>query len=315
VDVRQLRYFVRIIETRSFSKAAQILRVAQPALGLQIRKLEEELGTQLLVRHSRGVEPTEAGLVLLRNAQEILARIDATVQELRDFAGAPRGKIVLGMTPSVSVMLAATLLRRCAELLPEVSLILVEEVSSVLIEWVDTDRLDMTFAYKLAETRGLTFEPLVVEDIFFVASPGSPGDRPGPITLAEVARHKLIMPGAPHGLRQLLEEAAQRLGVTLDTALEMRSVATTLHLVEQRLGNTVLPYGAARREVEEGRLVARPIEAPRIARTLYLVYSNRRPLSKPELAIRGLVRQLVADEIARSQGIWVAPQGAADAAS
>ena len=92
MDVRQLRYFVSVIELRSFSRAAEVLHVAQPALGLQIRKLEDELHTQLLVRHSRGVEPTPAGNLLRERALTILAEMEETKQALRDFSGPPRGR-------------------------------------------------------------------------------------------------------------------------------------------------------------------------------------------------------------------------------
>ena len=102
MDVRQLRYFVEVVQAKSFTKAAERVRVAQPALGFQVRKLEEELGSKLLVRHSRGVRTTEAGDALLKHAHAILRQIELAKQEVIDLAGPPRGPLALGVTPTAS---------------------------------------------------------------------------------------------------------------------------------------------------------------------------------------------------------------------
>jgi len=127
MDVRQLRYFTEIVEAKSFTRAADRVRVAQPALGLQIRKLEEELGVSLLHRHSRGVEPTEAGIVLLGHANAILKQIEQAQRDVTDLSGPPRGAVVLGITPTASALLATRLIRTCQALYPGVSLNLFDE--------------------------------------------------------------------------------------------------------------------------------------------------------------------------------------------
>jgi LysR family nitrogen assimilation transcriptional regulator len=96
MNLKQLRYFVRVVEAESLSKASELLCVAQPAIGLQIKHLEEELGTKLLVRHSRGVKPTEAGARLLEDAYDILRRIDDAMLRVRDEGDTPRGMITIG---------------------------------------------------------------------------------------------------------------------------------------------------------------------------------------------------------------------------
>jgi LysR family nitrogen assimilation transcriptional regulator len=295
---------VRIIETRSFTRAAEQLHIAQPALGLQIRKLEEELGVQLMIRHSRGVEPTEAGEILLGEARDILARIVDTTRRLRDLSATPQGRLVIGLTPSAALLFAAKLIKRASERLPGLNINLVEEVSQYLTEWVEQDRIDFGLAYKMSDGAALAFTPLMVEEIFFVTQPGSAADRPGSITLSEVATYPLVFPGVPHGLRQLVEEQAERRKLTLDVRFEMQSVATARELVEEGIASTLLPFGAVRREVADGRLVARPIAEPRISRTLNIVTSARRPPSRGETAVCAILRELVAEEIARGSGVW-----------
>jgi LysR family nitrogen assimilation transcriptional regulator len=98
MDIKQLRYFLGVLEARSITKAADTMAIAQPALGLQIRKLEDELGVDLLVRHSRGITPTEAGLRLAQHAESLLRQFDRMHQDMVDFAGARRSLITVGMS-------------------------------------------------------------------------------------------------------------------------------------------------------------------------------------------------------------------------
>ncbi len=302
MDIRQLTYFVRTVELGSITTAAQQLRVAQPALGFSIRKLEEELEVQLLVRHSRGVEPTEAGQELYRRAVDILGRTEEARQVLKDFAGDPRGKVVIGMTPSTSQALSTKLIMASAETLPNVSIAIVEDMSGVLMEWVDEERLDLCLAYEVPPTKTRNSEPLACEDLFLVTAPdGSPGDE---ITLADVAKFRLLMPPSPHGLRDLVEDAAKDQGFTLTVAYEIQSSTTLKDLAAQGLGAAVLPYGTIAKDVAQGRVKSQRIIAPPITRTLNLSYSARRSLPKAARALRDLLRRLVIEESEGSGSSW-----------
>ena len=113
MDIKQLRYFMGVLEAKSITKAAEQLYVAQPALGLQIRKLEEELGVELFVRHSRGVTATEAGILLSQHARVLLRQFARARQELLDFAKSPHGRVAIGLTPTGDAVLVAELAARC----------------------------------------------------------------------------------------------------------------------------------------------------------------------------------------------------------
>jgi len=305
LDIRQLRYFSAVLEHRSFTRAAELLRIAQPALGLQIRKLEEELDVQLLVRHSRGVEPTEAGLLLQRHADDILRRVQVARQELRDLSDEPRGRVTLGLTPSTSILFAKRLIERVEELLPKVQLSIVEELSTVLIEWMRDDRLDLALAYNVPEQTGLDTEAVLRESLFYVQGSAAAGTDQRTVAFAEVAGRPLVMPGMPHGLRLLLEHHAQQEGLELQISVEIQSVSSVRDLVEQGIGTTVLPYGAVARQVEEGRLVARRIVEPEIQRTLFLIASGRRPATRAERALLKIIRTLVGELTRDESGIWL----------
>jgi LysR family nitrogen assimilation transcriptional regulator len=126
MDVRQLRYFVGVLEAKSLNKASGLLHVAQPALGAQIRNLERELGLKLLHRHPRGVEPTEAGERLARHARQLLLQIDRMRQELSDYATVPSGRVLMCMPRSLPREVSTSIAERCQTTLPDIKLRIVE---------------------------------------------------------------------------------------------------------------------------------------------------------------------------------------------
>lgn len=301
MDVRQLRYFVEIVEAKSFTRAADRVRVAQPALGLQIRKLEEELGVPLLHRHSRGVEPTEAGLVLLGHANAILKQIEQAQREVTDLSGPPRGNVVLGITPTASALLASRLIRSCQELYPGVSLNIFEGMSEEVMRRLADNSLDMGFSYNPGAAKGIATEPLLTEDLFLVGTPGTddPGDK---VSFREVGKRALILPSRGFGLREWVEDTARDQEITLEIAFEIDSVATQRELVESGLGFTILPYAAVHQAVTAKRLFAAQIVRPKISRTLNIAYAASHSENKATQAVREVIDRVVATSIAESDG-------------
>jgi LysR family transcriptional regulator, nitrogen assimilation regulatory protein len=306
MTIRQLRYFLRIIELKSFSKAAAYLHVAQPALGLQIRKLEEELGVKLLNRHSRGITPTEAGLLLREHANIILRQIERAKLSLTDLSGPPRGKIAVGVTPTLNLILAAQLVERCIRDYPSVSLSIVGGMSEDLMKWIESDRLDLAFSYNPSAVQGLMCEPLLIEDLCLISPGSTPGARSNEesASLDEVADLPLILPSMSSGLRSLVEEAANERGIKINTLLEIDSVTATKELVTKGVGHGILPLGAVKREVDDGRIIARRFTDPTLSREMYLVYSAKRPSSNATAAIREIMHAVVDENIKSGAWAW-----------
>ena len=302
MTIRQLRYFLRIVELRSFSKAAAYLHVAQPALGLQVRKLEEELGVKLLNRHSRGVIPTEAGLLLREHALIILRQLERARLSVADLAGPPRGKIAVGLTPTLNLILATQLVERCRREYPNVSLAIVDAMSEDLMEWVENDRIDVAFSYNPSAVQGLVCEPLVTEDLCLIGPGRDIEHKPPTVTLPEIADLPMILPSVSSGLRTLVEEAAHARGFDLNVVLEIDSVTAMKEMVIKGVGYVILPLGSVRREVDEGRLSARRFEKPALSRNMYLVHSAKRPASKATVAVRELMRNVVLENL--DSGAW-----------
>ncbi len=237
MDVRQLRYFVSVIELKSFSRAAEALHVAQPALGMQIRKLEDELHTQLLSRHSRGVEPTEAGNLLRDRAVEILRHVDATRQEIRDFSGPPRGVVQVGITPSTPPGITAELIQRATVELPTIQVVVQEAMNSTMLEWVRLHRVDFGLVYIAGDAPGELIADDLGREWAVFAQRREPGRQPpNTITLADVCRQPLVMPVYPHHLRRLMEGLAARNGLVPEICYEVESFSTIMEIVERGPG-------------------------------------------------------------------------------
>ena len=301
MDVRQLRYFSEIVEAKSFTRAADRVRVAQPALGLQIRKLEEELGVDLLHRHSRGVEPTEAGSMLLGHANAILKQIEQARREVTDLSGPPRGNVVLGITPTASALLATRLIRSCRELYPGISLNIFEGMSEEVMRRLSDNSLDMGFSYNPGAAKGIATEPLLTEELFLVGADDSedPGDK---VSFGELSKRPLILPSRGFGLREWVENTARDQEMKLNITFEIDSVATQRELVESGLGFTILPYAAVRQAVEAKRLFAAQIVRPHISRTLTIAFAASHSENKATRAVRGVIDLVVADTIRESGG-------------
>lgn len=302
MDIKGLRFFLGVLRYKSITKAAEHLYIAQPALGLQIRKLETELGAQLFQRHSRGVTPTEAGLLLAEHAEVILRQVERARQDLHDYAKSPRGLVSIGLSPTTSLLLATILAERVRKAYPEIVLRLGEGLSEELMEWVDKGKIDLALSYNPNATGDVVVERLASEVLYFVR-PGGAAD-PGPVTLAEALASPLVLPSRPHLLRLHIDDAAKSINMQATVACEVDSVALIREFVRQGLGCTILPLGAVRGAVEDGSVSASLLTEPEVERNLYLAWSHARPPSKAFLAVAELLRAVIAEIVEQDIAGW-----------
>lgn len=296
MDVRQLRYFVRIVELGSFSRAAEVLHIAQPALGMQIRKLEDELHTQLLSRHSRGVEATPAGSLLKERAVAILAQMQDATQAVRDFEGPASGTVKVGITPSTHALIAVRLVQRCEAELQDLRVEVQEAMTATLLDWVRDERIDLGLLYTSAEKpENVISDVLLRENAVFLHGKTLLPEA-ATISLAEVCQHPLVIPGHPHHLRQRLQALAGQAGLELSVRYDIGAIGTIMEMVEQDIACAVLPYSAVERHISAGRVMARLIVEPEVLMTMAVVRSAKRPLSKAHILIRGMIADIVAAE-------------------
>ena len=309
MDLRQLRYFVAIIQCGSITRASLQLNVAQPALSLHIRNMEADLGTPLLFRTPHGVLPTEAGTVLMRHAQLILGQFEQAQAEIRGSAVEPAGDVRLGLPSSISQILGVPLILAARERYPRISLRVAEAMSGYVLDWLRAGRVDLGLLYAAADERGLRSTRLLTEQLVLFgpaavsADPRSdaPREHHGAVSLDVLADRRLVLPSPGHGLRDVLDETAAGHGLRLAPEVEIDAYASIKIMVERGLGYSVLPVHAVQKEVGEGRLRVWPFEPPLI-RAIHLAQPTDRPLSQATRAIEGLCRTTMA-ELVRS-GVW-----------
>ena len=291
MNLRQLRYFTRIVEAGNITRAAEQLYVAQPALGMQIRQLEESLGVELLSRHSRGVTPTRAGQALYERACEILSLIEEAEQQVAAAGRFDNEVVVLGLTNGFMNIVARDLILQARRKLPEVKLEITEERSAVLVDILERHEIDMALAYEVHERPGLLRVPLVDEEKLFVVGGGAGrgGLLPEPIDFVDVAKHELIMPGKRDGVRQQIVATGKRLAVDVNVVLDVSSISTMKHMVAHGDAAMVMPYGNVIEDIRADKLCGRRIANPPIRRTLYLVRSLSRALLKREEEMLALI--------------------------
>lgn len=290
MDLRQLGYFVQVVETGSFSGAAAVLMLAQPTLSRQVALLEAELGQRLLVRNGRGVAPTEAGAVLHEHAKSIIQLAARAREEIRDMNQTPRGRVVVGLPPRVAQVATSTLVQRFRALFPGAVVTVAEGLSVHLREWLVAGRIDLALLFDPPASPQLSYETLAHEALLMVAPLG--GSRlPHRIRLAGLAGYALVLPSSPNAIRSLLDRALNRYEVRLQIVAEVNTVQACLGLVFDGVGCTVLPESAvAAPQVAAGLQIAR-IGPPAIRNSLVLAT----PLARPATRLTRETAQLLRD--------------------
>ena len=293
MDLKQLEYFVRVAELGSFTRAAQALDVAQPALSRQIRLLEVELRQTLLTRNGRGALPTEAGKLLLEHGRGILHQVARAREELGRVRGALAGRVAIGLPPSLARVLTVPLTRAFRAQLPEASLSITEGLSTAMQEWLVTGRLDIAVLYNAQPAPEIEIAPLQDEELLLVERrpPGLAEEPPPPpIPLAEVAQVPLVIPSRPNAIRMQVETEMAALGLRPTVALEIDGVPAILDLVADGAGAALLSRNAVARSIRPSAFRTRPIEPPLRTR-LSLATSSQRPATLTQQTTLTLIRQ------------------------
>lgn len=310
MEFRQLKYFVRIVELSSFSKAAQDLFIAQPALSNQISNLEKELNTQLLSRSVRGVTPTEAGKTLYRHAQAIIRQIEHLKYEVENESTNPKGSVSIGIPTSVSNVLASPLIAATQERYPEIKLQIVESLSGHLEELVSNGRIEMSLLFNSSLTDSqksdkatgfsLVKIPILEEELFLQTTAALSNKKT--ITLAAAAKLNFVLPGKSNATRQLIDLAFAKVGITPKVVTELDSLTTIQALVEDGLGATILSLSAFIGNQKDRKSRAYSIHNADLTRTVSLCTSNTIALSTAAKCIANMVPE-IAHKLVKS-GRW-----------
>nr|WP_142781745.1 LysR substrate-binding domain-containing protein [Agrobacterium sp. T29] len=295
MDIRALKYFVQVARAGSFSAASSHLNIAQPALSRQIKKLEEELGAVLLVRHGKGVEITQAGAHLLTEAESLIEHFSRAISSVKADNHNFAGNIALGVAPTSGLLIAPEIFRVFQRQWPDATLTIREGISTSLEEWLLDRRIDIAILHNPMPIHGIELKPLLQERMVLASAPDANDDSP--VGFHQLDDIPLILPSLPHSNRRLLERTALQQGVRLNVKLEVDSVPLVKALVKNGFGATIQTFAGVAEEVRRGELFVRPIDRPRVVSTICIATSkdSKTPWLTLELErlLRACVRQLV----------------------
>lgn len=307
MNFKQLEYFVHVAELGSFSKAALVLDIAQPALSRQVRALETDLRETLLLRNGRGVVLTEAGQRLYEHGVNILQALAQAESDMGASRDEPVGRITIGLPPSVGRQLTLPLIDGFQRRLPRARLAIVEGLSSHIAEWIATGRVDLGLLYNPEAQPALEISPVLEEALCLVSPAGGPGERAAAavLPLRELPRFPLVVPERGHAIRKLLETQAVLSGLKLEIAWEVSSIAAIIDLVCAGYGHAVLHASAVAASGRADQLRVRTLVEPRLVSVLcQAVSAHKRPSPLMRQATRlltELVRALPQGTAAQSQ--------------
>jgi len=216
MELRQLKYFVSVARHGSFTAAAADLHVSQPALGAQVKKLEEDLGVDLFSRSFHGVELTQAGTRFLNHAEDILEKVDFASRDISEFQCKVEGVINIGVTPSSGRVLLPSILDECSTRYPDIRLSCRQGYSDEMIKLVKNGDVTLAFSHEDGSEENLTAIPMLAQELCLIGPPDIVGNNGEPVDFSELSRFPLIQERQTHATRDLLERTAKRLNIELD---------------------------------------------------------------------------------------------------
>ncbi|MPM20587.1 HTH-type transcriptional regulator GltC [bioreactor metagenome] len=303
MELRQLRYFVRIVELGSMGRAALDLGMVQSALSQQISRLEGELSTRLLQRTSKGAVPTEAGLAFFHEAQLTLRHADQAILAAQQ--ARLSGAVSVGLSPTIASVLGLPLMLAMRERYPDVRLHMVSALSGHMSSLLNARQLDLAILFDTNAARRWSVTPLLEERLFLIQSRRKPlWPLAEKMTLRQLQERPIILPSGSHGLRSTVVTACAQAGFQPQLAMEIDSLTMLMEAVDAGLGATVQPWSAVNPYADAAkRFWWTEIDDDRVRRHALLC-----SLSDDELSPAALAARVVLTDCAKQlvqSGKWI----------
>lgn len=301
MDLKQLKYFARIVELESITAAAQALFVAQPSLSQHVANLEAELGAKLLVRGAHGARPTTAGEMLYNHAKTILRQLEEAAIAVKQESNDPAGHVSLGLPTSTSRLVAVDLLAEITRQHKQISLEVVESASADLADLVARQRLDLTVAVDVQESSKFDVYPLLVEELLLVGPEASPLSSPA--RLEDICELTFILPSFPNSIRVKMERAFTGRGLRYRVIAESAAASVLAGVARTGLAWTVLPWSALKAEQDTG-LKSVEIEGHALTRSLSLCVSKAAASNSACAVVRQALIRLIEQKVQDKQWLY-----------
>ena len=301
MDFRHIQHFIQTAELGSLTKAARRLNIVQPALSQSIKRLESELGVSLFTRSRKGMALTEAGVQFQDYAYGILNQFNRAKESLAASADVPSGTVSVAMTASASKVLALPLWDSLVDSFPNISLNLEEGLAGNIQRDFEAGRYDLIISYLTEDPDRIRYEPLIEEKLYLVEAFNPIAQNPL-LSGGELAQYDLILPQAQHGVGRYEGRGKGASSVKLRPSRISASLHTTLQLVLEGKGATLLPWSAIFDHVESNRLSAREIIAPGLSHQINMLYPSNKPLTPATRAVMSQIKTGVKN--AHEAGLW-----------
>ncbi|MGE0612450.1 MAG: LysR substrate-binding domain-containing protein [Hyphomicrobiales bacterium] len=307
MNIKHLSNFVEIVDEGSLSGAARRLHIAQPALTIQIAHLEQDLGCKLLVRSSRGVKPTSAGLSLYREARSILRQFEQIKRVIKLNSAEAAGEVTVGFTSSLSPFFSTSVAAAVNRKLPQVRLKIFEGESLLQRELLLKNRIELAVLCEHEIGNDFPHRPLFRQRLAMMANTSVHTREGGaPISLSDAAQRISCIPSVGNPIREAFDAAIKQYGIRSNIHVELNSFFTLVGSVESGLGDGInlwLPNIGN----TEARYMSRPIVEPEIWVNASLCRSASLDPSPTALLVEEVVAQVVLDRIAQPDWPGVAP--------
>jgi LysR family transcriptional regulator, nitrogen assimilation regulatory protein len=295
MDLKQLNYFLCLAREGNMTRAARQLNIVQPALSMQIAKLEKSFGKQLFDRAAHGVSLTPAGDALVLLAGTITKEVDRATEEMARLDGTISGRVSIGMITSAAQSTLAASSASIAAKYPEIRLLICEGYTDTLIDWVVSGELDVAIINMPLRKIPLTAHHILDEEMMLARGTGSEIPKTIPRAISKTVSFKrlegldLVIPSRRHGLRMILDNAAAAAGFILKPRLEIDTLAAICEIVAATEMVTVLPGIALNPLLSAGRIRAQMISRPAISRSVSWVTNPRRVVSGATAAVMEII--------------------------
>lgn len=306
MNFEDLDAFVQVASHGGFSRAAAQRRIAQSALSRRVTRLEHQLGVTLFARHGRGVRLTEHGVALLERAKGLMTELKAIEEDMLAHADEPIGDVRIALPPTTATVLAPLILADIRRNFPRIKLYIREGFSGSIHTWLLDQQVEIALLYNPEESAELQVAPLLREPVFLIASANHPPfskamTEDGRFRLSQIGTLPLIVPGASHSLRILIERYAAEHRISLNIVNEIDGMRATKAIVEAGLGYTLFSYAGVYEEVDTGALTTIPFTPP-LYWTLAMVERRSTAVSRALIVVRRSIEEQV--HALSERGFW-----------
>ena len=282
MDDHKLKVFCTVAETKSFSKASEIIRLTQPAVSLQIQALEEIYGTKLFNRSGCIITLTPAGEVLYKYAKELITLYTAAEKELGAFTGQVKGVVTIGASSTIGNYVLPAVIAEFRKKYPKVAVHLLTANTKTIVDYLNAGGIDIALVEGEVKKQKLIVEKLIPDEMVLIMHPLHPWARKSIVSIFDVAKEPFIFREEGSGTRQMIEKYLIKHGISpqsIKVVFIMGSTESIKSAVEEGLGVSIVSKWAAKKEIRYGTLKTASLKEDRFMRDFSLLYRKAKDTS------------------------------------